>query len=260
MMKAHFIRLVTFCLLFTVVHTGIAQVAAPLLKDKFGKRNGNLRFSSITLAFGKIKSNEVRTDTLHLFNAGERSMTLSLGSKIPGHLQVVLGQASLEPNAEGWMAVTFDAARKNDFGFVFDRFLLLTNDSIQPSKALNVSATISEYFPVMSAEDSSTVQKSRVSEMYFDYGRIHQGDKASHNFVIYNDGKRDLQIHKVKSNCGCIRSTISKSVVPPSDSSVVQIEFDSFGKEGKDSRKVNVYLNDPAQPELKLEIKGEVFK
>ena len=77
---------------------------------------------------------------------------------------------------------------------------------------------------------------------------------------MHNDGKKDLLIHKAKTSCSCLKTNISKITVAAGDSSIVKVDFDSFGKEGKDSRKVDVYLNDYLNPDVSIEIKGEVFK
>ena len=236
-------------------------VASPgTLQDKYAKRSGSLRFSTTTLNLGKLANNQIRKDTIRIFNIASRPVTISVSGKIPPHIQVSPGQNSIDPGTEGWIAISYDAGLKNDFGFVLDRIAFSTNDSIQAVKYINITATLFENFPVMTAEDSAMVQKARVPELTFNYGTISQGEKKFHEFVVYNDGKRDLTLHKAKSNCGCIQTTLSKNVIAAGDSAIVRVDFDSFGKEGKDSRKVNVYMNDPAMPEIKLEMVGEILK
>lgn len=261
-MKRKFFIL-SFVFVFKILFVSAqSQVVAssPTLQDEYAKKSGSLRFSSSTLNLGRIANNVIRKDTIRIFNSASRPVTMTLGGKSPEHLQLDLSTASLEPGREGWLAISFDAAVKKDYGFVMDRISLITNDSIQPTKFLNLTATIFQFFPPMSAEDSAMVQKARVPELSFNYGGIRQGEKRSHDFVIYNDGKKDLLIYKAKSSCGCIHTALSKTTIAPGDSALIKIDFDSFGKEGKDSRSVSVYLNDPAMPELKLEMAGEIFK
>ena len=215
--------------------------------------------SSSIVKIGRIKSNESRTDTMKIFNDGAVDLNISQG-KIPGHLRIVLGSQSLAPKAESWIAVTYDAMQKNDYGFVLDRIELITNDSIQPRKSISVTANIEEYFPPMTAEDSAVVQKARWIEKSYDYGKIKQGTKITHNFAVVNDGKRDLYIRKTKSSCGCLKTSASTDTIAPGVTGYITIEFDSYNKEGKDSRKMNVYINDPAKPEIVLELKGEIEK
>lgn len=229
------------------------------LRDKFGKKLGNIMFSTITLKFGRIKNNAVKSDTIRFFNAGERPVTFLIG-KSPAHLVCNLHSASVASKAESWMVVTFDARKKGDYGFVFDRFELMTNDSLQPKKMISVTATIEESFPSMNGDDSAKAPKARISETIFNYGKIKQGTKVSHEFVIHNDGQKNLMIHKAKSNSDCIQSSFTKTMVASGDSCTVKVDFDSAGKDGTDSRKVDVYVNDFLKPNITLELKGEVTK
>jgi hypothetical protein len=260
MIKKYFLFL---AMAITMNHIGVAQgtivSADGTLKDKFSKKIGNLMFSSTTLKLGRVKNNATKTDTIRIYNAGIIALNLSLG-KMPDHITASLKTSSLAPKAETFMTVAFNAGKKNDYGFILDRFELVTNDADVPKKPLALTATIEESFVVMSAEDSAQAPKARWSESGYDYGQIKQGDKASHQFVVYNDGKKDLLLHKAKTNCSCLKTTISKSIIASGDSSVVKVEFDSFGKDGKDLRKVDVYQNDYLKPNVTIEIKGEVMK
>ncbi|CAN5654091.1 hypothetical protein BH11BAC1_BH11BAC1_30330 [soil metagenome] len=150
--------------------------------------------------------------------------------------------------------------QKNDFGFVIDRFELNTNDTVQPKKLISVSANILEFFAPMTGDDSANIQKAKWIETTYDYGRIKQGSKITHNFSLTNSGKRDLYIRKTKSSCGCLKTSATSDTIAAGMTGYITIEFDSYNKEGKDSRKMNVFLNDPEKPEVVLELKGEIEK
>ncbi len=260
MIKRYFLLLLMAVLMnHMAMSQGTIVSADGTLKDRFSKKIGNLMFSSTVLKLGRVKNNVIKADTIRIYNAGSNALSLSLG-KIPAHMTANLQSETLASKSATLIAVTFDAAKKNDYGFVLDRFELSTNDADQPKKILSVTATIEESFAMMTADDSAQAAKARWSESGFDYGQIKQGDKVSHQFVVYNDGKKDLLIHKAKTTCSCLKTTISKTTVVVGDSSIVKVDFDSFGKEGKDSRKLDVYLNDYLRPDVTIEIKGEVSK
>jgi len=230
-----------------------------MLNDKFGKKLGNLLFSATALKFGRMKNNSIKTDTIRIFNSGSKAITLTLG-KIPAHLVLSLKSPVIEPHAESWITCMFDAPKKNDYGFVLDRFELLTNDSLQAKKVLTVTATLEEAFSSMSGDDSIQSPRARWSETVFDFGSVRAGDKITHDFIVHNDGKKDLVIHKSKSSYGCLKTSFSKTTIAAGDSSVVKVEFDSFGKEGRESRKSDVYLNDFTRPDVTIEVKALVSK
>ena len=75
-----------------------------------------------------------------------------------------------------------------------------------------------------------------------------------------DDVVKPLIIRKVKTTCGCIKPSTTKFEIAPGESGIIHIEFDSFGKDGKDNRIVNVFLNDPMMSEVKLEVNGVVLK
>jgi len=231
----------------------------PTMNDRFSKKSGNLSLSTSLLKIGKIKNNESKTDTVRIYNGGARNMSLAPG-KIPAHMHVTFGAWDLAPKMESWIAVSFNAVKRSDYGFVLDRFEILTNDSIQPKKIISVSAYLQEYFAPMSAEDSLNVQKAKWIETSYDYGKIRQGSKTTRNFPITNEGKRDLYVRKLRTNCNCIKMSTSSDTIAPGATVLLLVEFDSANKEGKDSRKMNVFLNDPARPEVVLEMKGEIEK
>jgi hypothetical protein len=259
-MKKYFLLLVVYAFVaIKAFSQGVIVNSDPLMNDRFSKKLGNLWLSTSLLKIGKIKNNGSKTDTVRIYNGGMRNMSLAPG-KIPVHMHVTFGSWDLAPKMESWIAVSYDAVKKNDYGFVLDRFEIITNDSVQPKKIISVSAYLQEYFGVMSAEDSLNIQKARWIETSYDYGKIRQGSKVTHNFAIVNDGKRDLYIRKLRSNCNCMKMSTSSDTIAPGATVSLLVEFDSANKEGKDSRKMNVFLNDPARPEVVLEMKGEIEK
>lgn len=227
----------------------------PTLKDIYTKKIGNLRFSTSTLAFGKVFTNQIKEDTIHIMNSGTSELTLLINSKTD-YLEFVLSSDKIASGQEGWIAVSYNASKKKDFGFVLDRIVLNTNDKEQPIKNINITATIEEYF----SENDSLSPKAVFNQLNYEYGEIFQGEKISHDFIVTNTGIKPLVIRKVKSTCGCIKTSITKTEILKGESGIVHVDFDSFGKEGKDNRTIIVYLNDPAKPVVNLDLNGSVKK
>lgn len=253
----------TLCLFFILslnLYSSAQQVqSAPTVDDIYRKKIGNLRMSKSTINFRKIKNNEIKTDTIQLYNVGKSDMTIALASKLPAFLKVDIGSATLKPEEKTYVLVTYDASKRNDYGMVFDRFAINTNDADQPQKFFNLSAVIQEYFPP-AAEGDTTIVKAVVTETVFDFGQIKQGEKTSKTFSISNSGSKKLLVRSVKNTCGCIKTTLSKNEILPGESASLRIDYDSFAKEGKDQKFVTVYLNDPLLSEVKFDVHGEVIK
>ena len=226
------------------------------LSDKYSKKIGNIRFSTSTLNFGKVFTNETKNDTIWMMNAGKESIKIKIETK-EKFLKTNLSSEQLGAGEEGWLSISYNIGNRNDLGFVLDRIELNTTDKEFPSKNLNITATIADFF--VNADDS-LAPKVVLSERSFNYGTIQQGEKVSHEFLINNGGIQPLLLRKAKSTCGCIKITTFKSEIASGESTTVKIEFDSFGKEGKDTRSISLFFNDPKSPEVKVEMSGVIGK
>ena len=238
---------------------GVIVNSNPTFTDRFPKKSGNLRLSSTLLKFGNTWNNEVKSDTIRIFNEGTKVMNINPG-KIPAHLHVTLGTDHLPAETESWLAVSYDGAKRNDYGFVLDRFDLHTSDAAQPKKWFSVSARLHESFPPMSAGDSASAVHAKWAETTFDYGTVQQSQKITHRFTFINEGKQALYIRKTKSGCSCLKTIAVTDTIAPGDTGSITLEFDTAGKTGKDSARMVVYLNDPFNPEVVLVMIGEIEK
>lgn len=230
------------------------------IEDRFPKRIGALRFSETTIHLGEVYNNQEISDTIKVYNNSDAAITISNTIKLPAHLKIDIQPLKVESLAEALVIVSYSTSGPEEFGFVLDRIILQTNDTESPDKHINITANIKEYFPPVDSTDTLAIQKARVPEKIFNFGRIQQGEKSLHDFLIINDGQKELIVHHAKTNCGCIKTTFSKNSIAPGDSAIVSMQFDSFGKEGEISKEVSIYVNDPLQPRINLVMKGDVWK
>ncbi len=95
------------------------------------------------------------------------------------------------------------------------------------------------------------------AETEFDYGVIDQGEKVNHTYEFTNTGSEPLIISNAKGSCGCTVPAWPKDPIPPGATGAIQVQFDSKGKKGTQSKRVTITANtDPVQSFLT--IKGEV--
>ena len=94
-------------------------------------------------------------------------------------------------------------------------------------------------------------------ELEFDYGVVDEGEKVRHTYKFTNTGNEPLIISNAKGSCGCTVPSWPKEPIPPGATGQIDVEFNSKGKKGKQSKKVTITANtDPVQ--TMLTIKGEV--
>lgn len=109
--------------------------------------------------------------------------------------------------------------------------------------------------PVKTAEPTTTIEFESTE---YDYGEIEQGEKASHVYRFTNTGDVPLTITNARGSCGCTVPFFPKDPIFPGESSEIEVEFNSKGKKGKQSKRITITANtDPAQTFLTM--KGTVL-
>ena len=112
--------------------------------------------------------------------------------------------------------------------------------------------------PFLAAAAGAGTPKIKFKETAWDFGKIKQGDIASHEFVFANEGDDTLTIEKVSTSCGCTAALVSDRAIPPGKSGKIEVKFDSRGYSGQITKVVYVQSNDPKDPQRPLEIKAEI--
>ncbi len=256
-------KISTFILVITFVCSCMNSFSqgttAPTFNDKYSKKLGNLRLSSTKFDLGRVKTTDYIYDTIRIFNAGKSQIKIQILQKIPPYMRVLVKGSPLNPGGYGYISLTYDCSRRNDFGFTMDQVQLVTNDSAMLIKNIYITATITEFFPPAVMQDSMRA-KIRAGEQFYTYRLVKQGEIVIHDYKIFNEGKKPLQLHKVKPGGGNIKYTLSKKEILPGDSAVMHIEFDTSGKIGKDSRKISLFTNDAWMPEFVFELNGEITR
>lgn len=91
----------------------------------------------------------------------------------------------------------------------------------------------------------------------YDFGTVKEGEIVEYEFRFTNTGKAALIIYDARSSCGCTVPEFPKDPIPPGDTSMLKVRFNTDGKTGKQVKTVTVQANTfPA--ESKLSVTGEV--
>lgn len=234
------------------------------IEDFYPKAFGDIRLKTSHLAFTKVFNNQVVTDTIGIVNMGAEPIEITF-ENVPEHITIsvspkkLAGKKANEAHGQlGVITVTYDGAKKNDWGFSMDRIDMVLNGEKQSQNRLSVSATIEEDFSHLTEEELANSPKMVFEKTEFEFGTIKAGEKATNNFVFTNTGKSDLIIRKIKASCGCTATNPEKMVIKPGESSHITATFSSAGKKGHQNKTITVITNDPSQPSIVLKVTGEV--
>lgn len=225
--------------------------------DHYPRKLGNLRVKTNHMAFMEVKRNKTVTDSIGIYNQWEKPMKLSFGN-VPNHLKIKASPETLESKEEGHLIFTYDATKKDDYGLVFERFYLLTNDDKKPKKLINVSARLMEDFSDLSEEELANAPVAKFNKTKHKFGKVKSGSKHTYKFILTNEGKNDLKIRKVKASCGCTATKPGKRTLKQGESTDIKVTFNTRGRSGSQHKTVTIITNDPKKPKKLLHIQANI--
>lgn len=238
---------------------GVVTPKAKTKADLYPTSIGNLKLMSNHLAFNQMKLSEIRTDSMKVYNNWGHPMDISFVN-LPSHIKVKMIPSSLPAKTEGYIVVTYDATKKNDFGLVYDRIALRTNDAQQSMKTLTISAILSEDFSGMSEKQIKKAPKIVVNQSTYDFGKVKSGTVLKFSFTVNNEGKQELIIRKVKASCGCTATQPEATHIKKGKSTEINVEFNTRGRRGRQHKTITVITNDPVNPQIILNVQGELIQ
>ena len=239
--------------------TGEVAAKPKTIEDDYRYAMGPMRLKSNHLAFGNLKNTQVTEKRLEIVNTSNGQVKIEF-ERVPRHISIRAEPATLQPNEKGFLVASYNTPARNDWGFVIDRMGLKINGVSERNYSLVISANIEEDFTALSAEELANAPVLKVDDPEFKFGKINQGEKKEHTFVLTNAGKSDLHIRKVKASCGCTAVQPEKNTITPGESVNIKTVFNSAGKVGNQNKTVTIITNDPKQSKMILWVKGEVVK
>ncbi|HYG39000.1 MAG TPA: DUF1573 domain-containing protein, partial [Cytophagales bacterium] len=203
---------------FTLTIKGTVTPKPKTIKDELPDSIGNIRLQSRYLNLGKVTTEKPFTKEFALYNSGTKPITFKDEKTVPAHIKVSIEPKTIQPKERAIMMITYDAKAKNDYGFITDPLVINTNEEVNGTKSLHVSAQIEEYFPPMTPSELEKAPKITFEKTEYDFGVVKPGISVSTDFKFTNTGKSDLIIRKTKANCGCTASEPDKKVLKPGES------------------------------------------
>lgn len=83
-------------------------------------------------------------------------------------------------------------------------------------------------------------------------------EKPSHVFTMKNEGNKELIIERIRSSCGCVKTSISSKNIKPGKSAELKATFNTTGYEGKMEKDIYIKSNDPYEPERRITLSIEI--
>lgn len=86
-------------------------------------------------------------------------------------------------------------------------------------------------------------QQATFDTTSIDFGKVKKGDKRNTQFVFTNTGARNLEIELV-SACECTTLDWTRGPIPPRETGVIEVIFDSTEKEESETIDIDIYFKE----------------
>jgi hypothetical protein len=112
----------------------------------------------------------------------------------------------------------------------------------------------------LGSTEASTSDTAKISfkEYEHNFGRVTAGEKVACIFTFQNTGTAPLVISSATTSCDCTVSRYEKKPVLAGESGIIEVVFNSSGRNGKQTKTVTVQSN-ASKPVILLKITGEVI-
>lgn len=95
---------------------------------------------------------------------------------------------------------------------------------------------------------------------FHDFGDIKEGDVVNTVYKFTNTGNSPLIIRDARASCGCTVPSKPEAPVMPGETGEIEVEFNSKGKPGMQSKTVTITANTEPSETIKLDFKAQVAK
>jgi len=224
-----------------------------------GTDKTTVRFESNHLAFTNIKKTEKKIRVMQLVNTSATPVKVEFEG-MPVYLSLKSNPETLKPGQKGVVEGTYDATKNPNWGNVQDMAKVKLNGVAQANVYYYVSANLVEDFSTLTKEQVANAPIFKLASNNFDLGKIKGSTQNEVEFKFTNAGKSDLLIRHVRPTCGCtaVQQGPQGVGIKPGESSSIKATFSSGGYNGKVTKAIYVYTNDPQNSEVVLMINAEV--
>lgn len=204
--------------------------------------------------FGEILEGQVVSHEFEVVNNGKSNLRLEKVRSSCGCTAVQPVQTLLKPGEKTKIKVEFNS--ENRLGPQTKYVYVFSNDPQTPEYKLTFNAVVVE--KIFAPKDKSA--KLVLDKNQFDFGNIEEGKVVDVKIGFKNTGQAQLEIIDVKTSCGCTAALLSSKKIAPNQSGNIRIELDTANREGKLTRTVTLFSNDPANPNQTITLFVNIVK
>lgn len=221
--------------------------------------NGMSRLKTMNVKHDMLNTQSVN-DTFKVRNFWNKPVSYELDSNTPYISEVsrTFG-SSLMPGQEGEIVLKYDAAKRNAFGQLKDRAILLTNDSVESKKTIFFAVNIKEDFSKLTAKQLKNAPTASLSAKSYDFGRVQKNETKTATVTIANNGKSPLFIRTLQTSNMMFKVSADVMEVQAGSSAQITVTFKANSRTANQNATIDVITNDPNNPMQTITLTAQVL-
>ncbi|MCX6309528.1 MAG: DUF1573 domain-containing protein, partial [Bacteroidia bacterium] len=163
-------------------------------------------------------------------------------------------------NQTGVITIKYLAALAKDYGKREDSFYIVTNpiDKLTPNNRINLSATITEDFSGLTANQLANAPVAAFSENRLNFGKMIRGTSKVLSLTLTNSGKSPLHIRKIIPEYDGLKITPASLLVAPGKAIRIHVSFNAGTFDGNVVQRFTIITNDPKASVNRLFVSAQV--
>lgn len=206
--------------------------------------------------FGKIAEGVEVSHKFNITNTGGDVLEIQRVRASCGCTAAAPEKDKLEPGESTAIEVRFNSAGR--MGQQQKYVYISSNDPENPEIRLMFKAFVVDKSEFENKE--AVYPKLEMETYHKDFGTVDEGSVLDWEVNFVNSGEDDLVIKRVKTSCGCTAAVLSGKILKSAEKGNLKIELDTAKREGKMTRTVTLYSNDPQQPVQTITLEVNVQK
>ena len=225
--------------------------------EAFRHTVGAIRLDEMHASFSRVFSYEKPSMVITAYNPGPDAVKISF-INLPSHIKTDITPATIKSGEKANIKITFDAARKNEWGFVTDQISMILNDNKTRDYKLTVTATIEEDFSRWTTAQLQNAPAISIDQQIIEGGQVKKGEKKTYQVKLTNTGKSKLLIRRVEPSNAL--TVDAPKEINAGASANLTITYNSAGQSGTQNKAVEIITNDPKNAKIILRLKAEVVE
>ncbi|MDQ3392677.1 MAG: DUF1573 domain-containing protein [Bacteroidota bacterium] len=208
--------------------------------------------------FGNVTEGTLASHDFTFTNTGTEPLLINNVKASCGCTTPYWTKEPIMPGKQGKITASYDS---NNRPGAFNKSITVTSNAQEPSKTLMVKGVViskSNVEKIFTDKEIAESPKVNIDKNVVRLGKVEKSQHIPFTIGVRNNGKTDLSISQVKSNCNCLKLENSK-VVKPGQSEAISIIF-TAGVIGQRKEPMTLYTNDITNPETQIVLEAEVVE